>query len=175
MNKNNWYVITGGPSSGKTTLLDTLSNGGHTTVPEVARTLIDREIQNGFTIEEIRNDEAAFQKKVLELKLELERNLDAKSLVFFDRGIPDTEAYLLLHNFEITPTLTEAMQKCNYKKVFLLDPVIFETDYARTETEEQRIKLQKLLEESYSKLGFEVVKVPVMPVAERAKFILENL
>ena len=175
MEANNWYVITGGPSSGKTTLLDTLSNAGHTTVPEAARVLIDKEIQNGLTIEEIRKDEDTFQQKVLELKLESERNLDAQSLIFFDRGIPDTEAYLLLHNFEIRPTLTEAMKGCHYKKVFLLDPVIFETDYARIETEEQRIKLQKLLEESYTKLGFEVVKVPVLPVAERAKFILENL
>lgn len=172
---NNWYVITGGPSSGKTTLLDTLSNAGHITVPEAARVLIDREIQNGLTIAEIRKHEEVFQRKVLELKVELEENLNAESLIFFDRGIPDTEAYMLLHNFEITSELIEATKKCNYRKIFLLDAVPYEQDYARTETEEQRKRLHTLLEDSYKKLGFTIVNVPILPIEERAKFILNNL
>ena len=175
MQKNNWYVVTGGPSTGKSTLLEDLEKRGYKTIPEAARVFIDQEIAKGLTIQEIRSDEQSFQEKVLEMKMETEKGLNLEETIFLDRGIPDSESYMLLHNFPIDENLKEAIQNCFYKKVFLLDPLDYEVDYARTETEDERKKLQKLLREAYEKLGFQVVVVPVMGREQRAEFVLNNL
>ncbi len=45
---NNFYVITGGPGVGKTTLLEELRNRHYTIVPEIARKLIkEQQESNG--------------------------------------------------------------------------------------------------------------------------------
>lgn len=91
--KSNWYVITGGPSSGKTTLIKELSKLGFITCPEAARILIDKGIKNGKSVKEIRGDEAEFQKRVLKMKIEKEKKMPRNKIVFFDRAIPDSIAY----------------------------------------------------------------------------------
>ena len=76
MSINNWYVITGSSCSGKTTLVNMLEQKGYKVVYETARTLLDQELSKGLTVEEIRKDENAFQKKILDMKLDVENNLD---------------------------------------------------------------------------------------------------
>jgi predicted ATPase len=175
MSNNNWYVITGGPSTGKSTLLEDLEKHGYKTIPEAARVLIDQEIAKGKTIQEIRKDEQFFQGEVLQMKIDIEKTLNPEEVIFLDRGIPDSESYMLLHDFIIPENLKEVMKNCSYKKVFLLEPLNYESDYARTETEEERKKLQYLLNKAYEKLGFIVVAVPVLSREERASFVLNNL
>lgn len=52
----------------------------------------------------------------------------------------------------------------------------YNKDYARTESEEEQIKLQKLLKKSYQKLNVPIVVVPTMSSEEeRFEFILKNL
>ena len=87
--ETNWYVITGAPSSGKTTLLGHLASLGYEIVPEAARAFIDEEMKSGKTLEEIRTDERVFQRNILCRVEEVENMLDPQQLHFFDRGIPD--------------------------------------------------------------------------------------
>ena len=76
MNRNveqtNWYIITGGPSTGKSKTIDHLAYLGYFIRPEVARILIDDELSKGKTIEEIRGDEKGFEHKILKIKIETE-------------------------------------------------------------------------------------------------------
>jgi len=72
-------------------------------------------------------------------------------------------------------TLTDALSNVSYKKVFILEPLPFVADYARTEDASQQHRLQDLLNEVYHSLPFPVVHVPVMSPAERVDFILSNL
>jgi len=68
------------------------------------------------------------------------------------------------------------LKKCCYKKVFLLDQLPFEFDYARTETKERQDELHKLLEEAYRMLGFTIIRVPIFATKdERVDFVLNNL
>ncbi len=175
MSINNWYVITGSSCSGKTTLVNMLEQKGYKVVYETARTLLDQELSKGLTVEEIRKDENAFQKKILDMKIDVENNLDKQDFVFLDRAIPDTCAYYTLYGVSSTEALDEAIKKCNYKKVFLLDQLPYTLDYARTETKEQQDKLHELLEKAYRDLGFEIVQVPVLPIEERVEFVLKHL
>lgn len=51
----NWYVLTGGPSSGKITTVTLLRRRGFTTTIEHARHYIDLQRLGGRSIEEIRS------------------------------------------------------------------------------------------------------------------------
>jgi predicted ATPase len=176
MPKNNWHVITGGPSSGKTTLITELERLGYRTLPEVARTVIDEGMALGKRVEEIRKDEKEFQYKVLQRKLDIEKKLDKKELIFFDRGMHDSHAYLDYYKFEINELAEIAKHEAKYATVFLLAPLkFFEKDYARTEDENFAKKITNLLKRAYVEAGMEPVWVPYMPPKKRAKFVLKHM
>jgi len=173
--ENNWYVITGAPHSGKTSVLELLDQKGHKVVYEAARIYIDREVAKGREIEEIRKDEAKFQEKILSFKIDIEKRVPQNEKVFFDRAIPDSYAYNKLIGIN-NSDLTKILKKCYYKKVFLFEPLPYKQDYARIETEEEQIKLHHLLKETYQKFNFPTVVVPPMNSKEdRLKFIINNL
>lgn len=173
--KNNWYVITGAPCSGKTTTLEFLEKKGYKVFYEWARVYINQEMEKGKTLEEIRKDEIEFQRKILQLKIDFEKTLPKKELIFMERGIPDSTAYLKMCGVKKDKTLQEALKNCSYQKVFLLELFKYEKDYARKESQEEAILLENLLEKSYNDLGFSVVRVPKMSVGKRARFIFNNL
>lgn len=172
---NNWYVITGAPSSGKTTVIKLLEEKGYDVVYELARLYIDEEMAKGMTIEQIRANELLFQEKILKFKIDYEKKLSGKKTIFFDRGIPDSDAYYRVQGFGEDKFLKEALAASSYKKAFLFEMIGYEKDYARIETKEQQEQLQKLLKDSYEKINIPVVVVPKMPVQDRLNFVLDNL
>jgi len=176
MRQNNWYVLTGAPSSGKTTIIKLLEKKGYKVLYEVARIFINQELRKGKTIQEIRKDEADFQRKILKLKITHESKLNnPKEITFLDRAIPDSIAYNELLGLPKDKYLDQVIQKTSYKKVFMFEKLEFEKDYARTESREAVEKLEKLIEKTYKNLPFPFVKVPKMSVEKRLKFILDNL
>ena len=172
---NNWYVLTGAPSSGKTTTLEALKKKGYKVFYEWARIYIDHEMKKGRTLKDIRKNELQFQRKILKLKIDFEKKLPKRKLIFLERGIPDSTAYMKMCGIEKDQTLEKALKKCFYKKVFLLELIKYETDYARTESQEDAMVIDDLLEKSYTDLGIKVTRVPKMSVEKRVKFILDNL
>ena len=174
--ENNWYVITGAPHSGKTSVLELLEKMGYRVIYEAARIYIDQEISKGCAIEEIRKDEIEFQRGILKTKIEIEKSLPKGEIIFFDRAIPDTHAYYKLCGIEEDEFLEKEMSDCLYRKVFLFEPLDYEKDYARTESRAQQAKLHSLLEESYKKVDATIVKIPALgSKKERLKFILKNI
>lgn len=172
---NNWYVFTGAPSSGKTTIIKLLEKKGYKVLYEIARIYIDNELKKGKTIQQIRKNEATFQKNILDQKVYLENKLDPKEITFLDRAIPDSIAYYELVKIPRGKYLDKTVKKTSYKKVFIFERLDFEQDYARTESKEEIEKLEKLLEKSYRALSFPIIKVPKMSIDKRVKFILDNL
>ena len=70
----NWWVITGGPSTGKSTLIERLSRRGYQVTQEAARQIIDEEMAKGRSLEQIRRDEWEFQERVSRRKEEVEEH-----------------------------------------------------------------------------------------------------
>lgn len=173
--QNNWYVLTGAPSSGKTTVLQLLEKKGYHISYEWARIYIDRELKKGKTITEIRKDEFAFQKKILELKISFEKKLSKKRMLFMERGIPDSIAYMEMLGMKDETLFKKILKNCIYKKVFLMELLEYKVDYARTESQEQAYLLEELLQKSYEDLKIQVIKVPRMSAEERMNFILQNI
>lgn len=173
--QKNWYVITGGPSSGKTTTVNLLKERGYITTFEHARHYLDTQRLKGKTIEDVRKQQIEFQLGVLYMQIEQENQISPDVLVFLDRAIPDALAYYRFLNLPKDEKLTEALCTVSYKKVFILDCLPLVKDYARTEDKVAQKKIHALLVEVYESLGFPIVQVPVLPPEERVDFILKNL
>lgn len=170
-----WYVITGGPSSGKTTTVNLLKERGYKTTIEHARHYIDTQRITGKTVEEIRRNQVEFQHDVLDMQIAQEQQLSSNDVVFLDRAIPDALAYYRFLNLPADKKLHESLRRASYKKVFILDPLPLEKDYARTEDETAQKEIHALLTAVYESLPFPIIHVPVLSPEERVDFILRNL
>ena len=74
--QTNWYVITGGPSSGKTTVVGLLAKQGYHTTIEEARHYIDLQNALGISTEAAKENARVFQENILTLQIALEAGLD---------------------------------------------------------------------------------------------------
>lgn len=103
--ETNWCVITGGPSTGKTTTINMLAELGYETTIEHARHYIDTMRIKGQTVEELRSNKREFQLGVLDMQIEQEASINPKDLVFLDRAIPDALAYYRFLKLEVDEIL----------------------------------------------------------------------
>lgn len=174
MGKSNWYVITGAPSSGKTTVLEQIEKLGYCVMPEAARTLIDGDLKRGRTLSEIRANESEFQLRVTELKRQIEKELPCYETIFLDRAMPDSIAYYQLCGLNWQGLRSNCLRGF-YQKVFLMEPLEFRADYARVESMESAMRLNELLRSAYENLGYKVVTVPTASVEDRTRFILNHM
>lgn len=171
----NWYVLTGGPSSGKTTTVEHLRARGYTTTIEHARHYLDLKRIQGQTVEEVRARRLKFQRGVLDMQLEQEASLDPEETVFLDRALPDSLAYYRFLGLQPDPLLLDALQHVSYRKVFILDLLPLAADYARTEDVSAQRRIHALLTEVYHNLPISLVTVPVLSPTDRVAYILERL
>jgi predicted ATPase len=172
--QTNWHVIAGAPSSGKTTLISQLADKGFQTVPETARLKIEREMAKGRTIHEIRENQAALQRRLIDMQLRIERGLRAVDFLFLDRGIPDHFAYCRVTGLNPNEFLAECFHH-RYASVFILAPLPFQENGARDKDAAIVDYLDEWDTRDYSALGYNVVRVPVLAPEERFAFVLERL
>ncbi|MES2621531.1 MAG: ATP-binding protein [Bacteroidota bacterium] len=173
--KTNWYVITGGPSSGKTTTINRLRERGYKTVIEHARQYLEIQQFNGHPVQEVRSNQTEFQLAVLTMQIEAESHLNPDDVIFLDRAIPDANAYYHYMNIPAAPQLAEALQTVCYKKVFILDCLPMVNDTVRSEDEAAQKKIHAAIVDVYQALPYPIVRVPVLKPEERVDFILKNL
>lgn len=174
MSETNWYVITGAPSSGKTTLLKELKKLGYRVVHEVARAYIETQMDQGRTLEEIRSDAESFENWVLNTKIAIEAKLPEEEVIIFDRAIPDSIAYFEIAGMDTNDAIAKSPRN-RYKNIFLLDQLPYVTDHARIEDRQTAVKLDQGLEAGYKMLGYEVTRIGVMSVQERLRVIVDQI
>ena len=177
-------VITGGPYSGKTTVIDALCARGHTVVREAAIQVIDDLTRQLGVAEQVawrKENPEDFQVKILGKQEELEDAAarDAGTgLVFLDRGRLDGIAYCRVYGRAVPEQVEVGCQDLPYDCVFLLDTLRdFDGRAAsgRTSDRARSLFIRDHLAEVYRERGFDVVFVAEMPVAERVEFILVAL
>jgi len=186
--QTNWWVITGPPNSGKSPLINYLAFEGYRIVPEAARLLIDEEVSRGKTLEEIRGNEASFQRRVFRMKRRPEEIIPYDQLCFFDRGREGDDAAYWVNAIEYHEPVSLPVNflhgialgletRRRYKGIFLLDGLpSYQRDYAKTEDAEEAKRIAQLLEHYYGTVfGYRVFKVPILPISERAQLILDHV
>lgn len=170
-----WYVITGGPSSGKTTTIELLRERGFHVTHEQASDIIAEELARGRTLLEVRADGDWFQREILKRQLEDEATLLPTETVFLDRGVPDGLGYERYLKLTPNPELLKASQHARYRKVFLLENLPVKVDWNRHEDAQVQQAIHDSIRATYLELGFELIDVPAFSPNERVTFILENL
>ena len=151
-----------------------LEQRGYKVIHEVARAYIDNELMKGKTLAQIKADEWAFERHILLEKVRIESTLKKDEIIFFDRGVPDSIAYYKLNSLDAAEPFQKSGE-VRYQNVFLFERLRFLTDPVRTEDEKTARRLNRLIEESYQSLGYDIIHVPLLSVQERTDFVLERL
>lgn len=171
-------VITGGPGTGKTSVIQLLEEKGYSCLPEVSREVIRSAQKKGI-------DQLFLEKPLLFSQLLLEGRIEQykqaeeaqTEYLFFDRGIPDVVAYLDFAGKQYPSLFREVCNTYTYTDVFFLPPwqEIYTCDKERYETFEQACLIHKHLMETYTRSGYHIKEVPCSSLEDRVSFILEHL
>ncbi|MFW0717396.1 AAA family ATPase [Pedobacter sp. N23S346] len=171
----NWVVITGAPSSGKTTLIEKLKELGYATCSDISRELIENRLNTGMTLEEIYRDEHAFQSEILAEMINKLQTIPSGKLVFHDYCIPDNIPFLKMLEIPVTDEFRLSSKLYRFKKVFICEPFSLEIDGIRRESSKDQLFLDMEIENIYEELGYSVIRLPATDVNERIRTIQANV
>jgi predicted ATPase len=171
-------LLIGGPSTGKSTVIEALSDLGYFCFPEVSRevTLEARQlgIEHLFLNEPLRFSEMLLKGRIKQF--EEAETLDTHH-VFMDRGIPDVTAYMDHFHEDYPKEFQKANKTYVYDNVFLF-PIwndIYTQDNERFEDLNLAESLQDSLVKTYRDLGYPLIEVPKARIHERMDFILNSI
>ncbi|AGH51573.1 hypothetical protein G432_19390 (plasmid) [Sphingomonas sp. MM-1] len=169
-----FHIITGGPGSGKSTLIAALAAEGFDHMPEAGRAIIRDQLAIGGTALPWA-DRAAFAELMLgwELRSWHEAH-DRAGPVIFDRGVPDVVGYLHLCSLPVPAAVDRAADLFRYqRRVFIAPPwpEIFVGDAERKQSPEEAEATYQAMVTVYASLRYELVALPRAPVPERVRFI----
>jgi predicted ATPase len=169
----NWFVLTGPPSSGKTSVLLELAARGFRTSPDVSRQYLESLLAGGATKDEARANPAGLQRSILTRMLDVESRLPVNEPVFLDYGLPDNLAFWEIANLELISSVWRAALRFRYRHIFLFDPLPFVDDSIRVESHDRPKQLSATLSAYYRALGYQWTRVPPAPISERLALVLD--
>ncbi len=178
MQANHFFVITGGPGSGKTSIAQALIRHGLHIMPEAGRAVIqDQQAIGGSALPWA--DRLAFADQMLGWDLRSYREAqDRSGPVLFDRGIPDVIGYLSLCKLAIPDHLRRAADLYQYnRRIFLAPhwPAIYRQDAERRQSPEEAAATCEAISHVYAALGYDLVPLPLAPIEQRIAFILDQI
>lgn len=171
-------VITGGPGTGKTMIINEFVSRNYKCMSEISREVTLKARKDGaeqlFLTEPLRFSQLLLEGRVNQYA---EADVFKEKKVFFDRGIPDVHAYMNFFKTDYPDIYIESSNKYRYSHIFLLPPwkAIYTSDNERYETYEQSLEIYKCLKESYTDCNYKVIEVPYGTVIERTDYILNSL
>ncbi len=178
VNVDRLFVITGGPGSGKSTLIDALAEQGISTMPEAGRAIIQDQVAiSGEALPW--SDRRAFAE--LMLAWEMRSYRAASKLggpVMFDRGIPDVLGYLRLCGLPIPSHVERAAWTFRYHHRVIIAPPwpeIFAADAERKQSFEEAQATYEVMNQTYSALGYDLIPLPLDSIQQRVKFVLATI
>jgi predicted ATPase len=168
------FVITGGPGSGKTTLIEALEQAGFARSREAGRAIIqDQQAIDGPGLPW--RNRALFAELMLAWEMWSFRMARAlPGPVFCDRGVPDVLGYLRLMKLPVPAHMERAAADIRYnRRVFIAPPwrEIFQTDEERRQDFDEAIRTYEAMAATYEGLGYALIELPRGGVQERVAFV----
>lgn len=150
---DHFFVVTGGPGAGKTSLITELARCGFHTIPESGRAIIREEMAHGGDALPWA-DRMAYSERMLERDLRAYEDAQALSgPVIFDRGIPDIMGYLTLCGLPVPPHVSASAGSAHYNRRVFLAPFwdeIFTHDTERKQTRAEAEATCAVMRETYT-------------------------
>lgn len=174
---NQKYIITGAPGTGKTCIINELKARGFNCINENSREVISKEIIRGGEVLPWKN-QIAFENKITNLRTQQYLASPQDFISFFDRSALDSIAYLKLNNLAIPKEIIKNLNKCKFNKTVFYTPIwqeIYVNDNERRESVEQATEIESAILKTYKEKKYRLVKVPKLPVKERANFIISQI
>lgn len=176
MEHDRFFVVTGGPGAGKTTLIDALKAAGFAAAPEAGRAVIqDQSAIGGHGLPW--KDPMLFAELNLSWDLRSRRDaMSASGPVFFDRGVVDMVGYCRLTGLPVPGHFRAAAERMRYhRRVFAAPPwpEIFAQDAERRQDFDEAVRTYDRIVEAYREFGYEIVPLPKASVGQRLRFVLD--
>lgn len=172
------FVVTGSPGSGKSSLIDAMSKRGFRSMPEAGRAVIQDQVGIGGSALPW-SDRAMFAELMLGWELRSYREARAMNgPVLMDRGIPDVVGYLTLCGLPVPDHIETAARLHRYNKQVFLAPyweAIFIQDAERKQDLKEARATGRIMAETYDRLGYQLVELPLAGIEERADFVVDFL
>jgi predicted ATPase len=170
------YILTGSPGAGKTAVLRLLETSGYPVVEEAATGVIA--LANALGRAEPWHDHG-FIDKVLTLQRQRQDSLRAAggATVFFDRSPVCTLALSRYLGFTTSRLLASEVGRVVAEGVYETTAFLIRNQgfvrptAARQISFEDSLDFERLHEETYRDLGFQLVEVPAGPLADRVALI----
>lgn len=173
-----FFVLTGGPGSGKSTLIEALHSAGYRRSIEAGRGIIQDQVAIGGRALPW-HDPVLFAE--LMLSLEMRSYHIAKQStgpVFFDRGVVDVAGYFRLLDLPLPKHVENAVETFRYnRRVFIAPPwkTIYEQDRERKQDFEEAVGTYEALGAAYTERGYELIEMPLVSVEKRMRFVLQAI
>ncbi len=172
------FVVTGGPGSGKSTLIDALEQLGYGRSVEAGRGIIQDQVAiDGHALPW--DDRVLFAEMMLCWEMRSYRMAQLRSgPVIFDRGVPDVLAYLRLIGSPVPSHMQRAAETFRYhRRVFIAPPwrEIFHPDRERKQDFDEAVRTYESLVATYTSCGYELIELPRASLEARIQFVLTIL
>ncbi|MGO9604191.1 MAG: AAA family ATPase [Candidatus Binataceae bacterium] len=176
--RNNFYIFTGGPGTGKTTLMETLRARGYSCVEEAARKILQQQMKfDGDAVNW--KDRIKYRELMLSWSVDAFESVEERIRpVFFDRGIPELIGYSAMIKADVPAYLQRAVDLFRYNPMAFIAPPwkkIYCNDTERKQTFEEAIDAYQATIACYEKCGYSLVEIPRASPAERADFVLRRI
>lgn len=172
--KSNFFVLTGGGGTGKTTVVRDLEARGERVVHENIREVIREQAAAGGLAVPWCDAAACAEMTTARDVADFDSRLGETRRVFFDRGLMDMYG---ANGVTPSPILTEAIRTRRYNPlVFVFPPwrEIYVTDAERQEDWSRMEAVFDAIMTTLPALGYQPVVVPTGTVEARAAFVLDR-
>jgi predicted ATPase len=171
------FVLTGGPGSGKSTLIEALARAGYAGSVEAGRAIIQDQVAIDGPALPWR-DPSAFAELMLCWEMRsYHMAKDQAGLVFFDRGVPDVVGYLRLLRLPVPEHMYNAARAFRYNRRVFIAPswqAIFRGDRERKQSFDEAVRTYEAMVTTYRDYGYELIELPRATIEERVRFVLEH-
>ena len=177
-------VITGAPGTGKTAVVEALTNAGYVCFPEVIREFTQEEVaakdpeQLASNPIVFANDAMAFNQRLIDGRTKQFKSADFSNhpYNFYDRGLIDVLAYMDFFKQTYPQEFVNVCDAHRYEAVFIMPPweEIFHSEVGRYESFDEAIALHQSLLTRYEAFGYCPIEVPTDNIENRTDFILNQ-